>query len=206
MVRALLSEVNAESRSQSPKSEHGSGGGDAALSATTYYPRFGFIRRHRAERPESAHFRAVGHDVRVSSPEEPAERDVLSSLPRTRPQRRSAKRDGAARAGGAGAPKRPAKPRATKATAGTSTPRNAASKAAAKPASKPAGGAPKRAASAPKPPPARPQPADPPRSVEPPSRTDVLAGTVQAAGELVQAGLAVGGELVRAALSRLPRP
>jgi hypothetical protein len=139
-----------------------------------------------------AHFR---DDVRVSSPEEPVERDVLSSLPRTRPQRRSAKRDG-----GGAKPKRAA-PRRPPAKA---TPRPAAkAKAKAKTASGPA--KPRSTAQAPRPQPAS-RPSDPPRSVEPPSRTDVLAGAAEAAGELVRAGLAVGNELVRVALRRLPRP
>jgi hypothetical protein len=132
----------------------------------------------------------VRHDVGVSSPEPPgpSERDVLSSLPRTRPQRRSAKRDGGASAakrpagGGAARPPkaRPAKPAAKRATA------------------------PKAAPRASRPPIEREAP--PARSVEPPSRTDVVAGTVQAATELAQAGLNVGAELVRAVISRLPRP
>jgi hypothetical protein len=145
----------------------------------------------------SAHFRAVGDDVGVSSPEEPVERDVLSNLPRTRPQRRSAKRDGAATRRPA-APKRPAaKPKAT------ATARPRATDAAAKPKPEPRPAPAPKAAS----PPPRPSPEPTaPRSVEPPTRTDVLAGAAEAASELVKAGLAVGGELVRVALSRLPRP
>jgi hypothetical protein len=207
MVRALLSEVNDETRSQRPKSEHGVRRGGAAFSpvtchvvtTSTYYPAFGFMRPRGRRGRDSAHFRAVGHDVRVSSPEEPTERDVLSSLPRTRPQRRSAKRDGVARAGRAGAAKRSAKAGAAKPPGSTAKARTPSAKAATKPAGKPASAAPKR-------PSAQPPSAESPRSVEPPSRTDVLAGTVQAAGELVQAGLAVGGELLRVAISRLPRP
>jgi hypothetical protein len=147
--------------------------------------------------------------VGVSSTDEPRAGDVLSSLPRTRPQRRSAKRDtGAPSAGGA------AKPRATaakpKATAKPKPTPKSPPKAATKPKPRPgpqpaakAGPAPS-AAAAPKRPPAA--ATEPPRSVEPPSRTDVVAGAVQAATELAQAGLAVGNELLRAALSRLPRP
>jgi hypothetical protein len=146
--------------------------------------------------------------VGVSSPDQPPERDVLSSLPRTRPQRRSAKRD----APGAGTPAKPrratppkAKPAVASAKAASAAPKPKPTPKAkpqpqqppqrkAQPQGQPQGEAPPRST-----PP-------PPRSVEPPSRTDVLAGAVQAAGELAQAGLAVGGELVRVALSRLPRP
>jgi hypothetical protein len=141
--------------------------------------------------------------VRVSSPEEPVPRDVLSSLPRTRPQRRSSKRDGETASKGAAPTKPAAKPKAktapktraggSKSSSARATPRRVHTpKAAASPPPKPA---------------PAPQPeAAAPRSVEPPSRTDVLAGAVQAASELAQAGLAVGGELIRVALSRLPRP
>ena len=133
----------------------------------------------------------------MSSPEEPAQRDVLSSLPRTRPQRRSAKRDGPAAK--PQARRAPAKPKATARAAPKPT-RKTAPKPTAKSTPKPT------ATAAPK---ASPRPAHPPaepRSVEPPTRTDVLAGAAETATELVKAGLAVGGELVRVALSRLPRP
>ncbi len=53
--------------------------------------------------------------------------------------------------------------------------------------------------------PARRQPA-PPLKPEPPVRTDLLATTVQAAGELAEIGLAVGSRAVRGMISRLPRP
>jgi hypothetical protein len=156
--------------------------------------------------------------VRVSSPEEPAERDVLSSLPRTRPQRRSARRDATGKPARAAAPRKPAttkaktaaKPRAGAAAKPKSV---GAAKATGSAKRKPAPRAKPKAASPPPPRTAAPQGAAVPppesgaaRSVEPPSRTDVLAGAAQAAGDLVQAGLAVGGELLRVALSRLPRP
>jgi hypothetical protein len=144
--------------------------------------------------------------VRVSSPEEPGSGDVLSSLPRTRPHRRSAKRDGQTKsAGSAGQPRASAAAK-PKAVPKSKTAPKAAPKASAKPKSAPSAKAKPASSATPPPQPPRAAPTEAPRSVEPPSRTDVVAGAVQAAAELAQAGLAVGNELVRAALSRLPRP
>ena len=102
--------------------------------------------------------------------------EVLSSLPRTRPQRRSAKRD---------APQ--PKPRA------------------AKPKPRPKAAAPKARQ---KPPKARPippagfaPPAD--RQDRPaPSAPELIGTAIQAAGELAQIGLAIGGQALRSALRR----
>ena len=113
-----------------------------------------------------------------------ADDEILSSLPRTRPQRRSAKRD---------APKRPAakKPAPAKRPA-----------AKAKPAPKAQAKAKPRAATASR---------LPPRGFAPPADRDrrpapggaELIGTaIQAAGELAQIGLAVGGQALRSALRR----
>ena len=123
--------------------------------------------------------------------------EVLTSLPRTRPQRRSAKRD-AVKAKPA-AKKAPAKPRAT----------------AAKPkAAKPAAKAKPRAAR--KPPvreaPPRGLPAAgfaPPKddgATRPaPGAVELVGTAIQAAGELVQIGAAIGGQALKSALGRIGR-
>jgi hypothetical protein len=133
---------------------------------------------------------------------------VLSKLPKTRPQRSSARR-AAARNGAA------AMPKAT--PAATSAPRR---KAAAK-ARKPAAKAPPRAA--PKKPPAK-RPVAPvaPKSepvplqgfesegtrangpVPPPGGPELLATAAEIVSELTKAGLGAGERLVRDVLSRLP--
>lgn len=118
--------------------------------------------------------------------------EVLSSLPRTRPARRSPKR--AAAAGGGGSP-----PVAAKA---------AASGTGAK-AKRPAAAAPRK----PSPKAEQPTAATP----EPVPGTEAgrdgrdggggLPGTVvRAAGELAQIGLTLGTQVVRRAVERLPKP
>lgn len=146
--------------------------------------------------------------------------DVLSSLPRSRPQRRSTKRDaGRAKASGAGA----------EAPAGTTSKRTGAGKAktAAKPraatrakaAAKPKTTAKPRATAKPRraaPPKARasgevripPAGFAPPREDtgrSAPSGTELVGTVVQAAGELAQIGAAVGGQALKSVLGRLGR-
>jgi hypothetical protein len=106
------------------------------------------------------------------------DRDVFGSLPNTRPQRRSAKRD----RGGAKA--RPPARASTK----------------AKPSAQ-AGSAP----SASKIPPAG---YATPRADDDgvPRGAHLVTTAVQAAGELAQIGLAAGGRALKSALERLPRP
>jgi len=147
-----------------------------------------------------------------------SDREVLTSLPRTRPVRRSDKR--AARPGTANgdpaAPKRTAK----------RTAKNAPARADAKPRAQPAR----------KPPAPRPAPATDaatatatdadgsaaPRRKIPPAgyaaptsqapedplnaSADLVATAIQAAGELTQIGFAVGRQTLRSMLDRLPRP
>src|SRR4051794_32543558 len=123
--------------------------------------------------------------------------DVLSSLPRTRPQRRSAKRD-------AVTPKRSA--------AGNGTTAAAAPKATAA-ASKPkAAATPRKPRSAPRP---APEPRIPPAGFQPPkdqqerplpSGVELIGTAIQAAGELAQIGLAGGRQGVEGALGRAPGP
>jgi len=121
--------------------------------------------------------------IRAMASDRKAGKDVLSSLPSTRPQRRSARR------GTQGAADRPKPPRK----------RAAATRAAKapKPARAKSGAAKSGAAR-----PTRPEPA---QSL--PSGLDEVVGTaVQAAGELAQIGLSLGTQALRGATKRLPRP
>ena len=129
------------------------------------------------------------------------ERDVFGSLPNTRPQRRSAKRD---RAGTKAKAARPAaaKAKATAAKPKSAKPAAATPRAKAKPAAQPRATA---AAAAPQIPPAgyaTPRPDDDgvPRGAH------LVTTAVQAAGELAHIGLAAGGRALKSALGRLPRP
>jgi hypothetical protein len=125
-------------------------------------------------------------------------RGVLSNLPSTRPQRPSARRAAAKRAGSAAA--KPATRPAAKRAAGS------AAKRAASVSTKPA-------------PSRRSQPVEPlvpPQGfetegeitpgvpVDPPSGHELAASAVDLLGELAQAGLASGGRLLKDALARLP--
>jgi hypothetical protein len=141
----------------------------------------------------------VRHHARMSNGSEG--KDVLSSLPRSRPERRSAKRDGAK----AKAPGR-AKPKAqgARATARRPTPdaRRRKAQAALKPKPKVSGATRPSAATrrareeSVKPPPVA--PASPDR--------DVIGTALEAAGELARIGLTVGTQIVREATRRIPRP
>jgi hypothetical protein len=142
------------------------------------------------------------------------ERDVFGSLPNSRPQRRSPKRDrsgGTAKAAAAAPAK--AKAKATTAKPKTATP-TSAKPTAAKPKARPK---PRTTAKA--------RPAATPRAATPaseipragyatprpdddgvPRGADLVTTAVQAAGELAQIGLAAGGRALKSALERLPRP
>ncbi|HVL31259.1 MAG TPA: hypothetical protein VM299_03430 [Solirubrobacteraceae bacterium] len=121
-----------------------------------------------------------------------SDREVLTSLPRSRPARRSDKRA-----------RRPAPDRpAGGAPAAAATPRaSAPPKAAPKAASRRPRTAPRRSI-----PPAG-YAAPPPDAHDGPPRPPDLVGTaVQAAGELARIGFAVGRQTLRSVLDRLPRP
>ena len=124
-----------------------------------------------------------------------SDRDVLSSLPRTRPQRRSAKRDATrAKASTATKPKPKPKPKAA------SRPKT---KAPTSIRAKQARRGDNRARRMP------PSGFAPPRTTEeqrPPSGTELIGTAIQAAAELAQIGLAVGGHALRGALDRIPKP
>jgi hypothetical protein len=122
--------------------------------------------------------------------------DVFSGLPNARPQRRSAKRDRAG--GGDGARPGPKKAPPQARAAANTRPAAARGKARApRPEPQPT------AAAAPKPPPAgyaTPTDDDRPRG------TDLIGTAVQAAGELAQIGIVLGGRALKSAIQRLPRP
>jgi hypothetical protein len=120
------------------------------------------------------------------------EESVLGSLPATRPTRFGRER----RESGATATKTVAKPRAKK----------AAPKAKPAPARKPRpvrAGAPALREST-----ERARTAEPPpeSTNTPPSGTELVTTAIQAAGELAQIGLAVGGQVLRRAVDKLPKP
>ena len=129
---------------------------------------------------------------------EPPGGEVLSSLPSTRPQRRSARRGSGEKAAKPGATK--AKPKAT------SRPRAKAAgpKAGARPRAKAKGARPtairpsaatKAAGNQP-----RQRPPEAPQGIE-------LVGTaIQAAGELAQLGLQLSTKALAGAVRRIPRP
>jgi hypothetical protein len=123
--------------------------------------------------------------------------DVMSSLPRTRPQRPSRRR-----ASRGEKPKRaPAKPAAAKSSAsGAGAKRGPKTPRAASAPHKPAGVRPSDATKA-----AGTQPS-PNRPPSPPSGTDLIGTAVQAAGELAQLGLTLGTKALRDAVKRVPRP
>jgi hypothetical protein len=146
----------------------------------------------------------------------PGDRDVLTSLPNARPTRRSAKR--ASREGTAAEPAAAAKP-AAKAAKKAPAAKKATAKAPAakaKPAAKRAPAA-KKAAAKPKPSVAATEatssPPPPPSGWASPRQDpraggsgDLIGTAVQAVGEIAQIGLTYGGQALRQALSRLPKP
>ena len=130
------------------------------------------------------------------------EESVLGSLPATRPTRFGRER----RESGGTATKTVAKPRAKKAKprAKKAAPKAAAGKPA--PARKPRpvrAGAPALREST-----ERARTAEPPpeSTTSPPSGTELVTTAIQAAGELAQIGLAVGGQVLKRAVGKLPKP
>jgi hypothetical protein len=155
-------------------------------------------------------------------PKAKARRDdsgVLASLPSTRPQRIGGRRRGAAKpaAAKATAKRKPAaaKPKAKRSSgaARSGGARSATGKAKAK-----ARAVPITTAAAKKPKPVRSgasglaEPAQKsatkraPASRKPPSGTELVTTVVQAAGELAQVGLSIGGQVLKRAVERLPKP
>jgi hypothetical protein len=144
----------------------------------------------------------------------PADRDVLTSLPRSRSTRRSAKRAGKPQdAAPAVEPQPEAKtPAAAKsaATRAAAKPKPKAPatkpKPKAKPAAKAAAGTPPKAHAPTSPPPPPAGWAAPRPGRDDGGRGELLGTAVQAVGELAQIGLAYGGQALKQALSRLPKP
>ncbi len=162
---------------------------------------------------------ALSNDVHMSPPkksEPPNGQGVLSNLPRTRPQRASARRAAARKASSA--------PTATDAVAASSNGGPApkpvgapapATKRSPAPAREPAPA--KRARSSTKPKAVKPDPGPPvPRQgfecegerasgpVHPPGGTELVASAAEMIGELAKAGLSTGERLFKDVLSRLP--
>jgi hypothetical protein len=138
-----------------------------------------------------------------------SDREVLTSLPRSRPVRRSAKRGDRADAASATRSARATGTTATKPRAPKPKPKPAP---AAKPKSRPKATAPpKRAASRPAPPRKVPSagyaaPTSRADDAGASGAADLLSTTIQAAAELAQIGLTVGRQTLQSMLDRLPKP
>jgi hypothetical protein len=125
---------------------------------------------------------------------EPPEGEVLSSLPSTRPQRRSARRTGGEK------PARAAKPRPAKAKSATRSKAKATSRPRAKAkAGRPAAVRPSAATKA-----AGTQPRQ--RPPQTPQGIELVGTAIQAAGELAQLGLQLSTRALAGAVRRIPRP
>jgi hypothetical protein len=143
-----------------------------------------------------------------------SDREVLTSLPRSRPVRRSAKR--AARPASAAA----AAPKAEAAASPGSKAGKPSKAAAAKPKSRAKAQA-KATAAEPKVAPTGATAGGPPRKIPPagyaspssraeadhaPGSADIVGNAVQAATELAQIGFAVGRQALQSMIDRLPKP
>jgi hypothetical protein len=135
-----------------------------------------------------------------------ADTGVLGNLSATRPSRIGGERRGATtRPAAASAAKTAtaAKPKAT-AKAGPTAKPKAAKKKAAKPKVR------TNAGTQPKPPAAPPKgwqtPDENGRKGGPPGGAEIVTTAVQAAGEIAQLGLTVGGQILKRAAGRIPRP
>jgi hypothetical protein len=125
---------------------------------------------------------------------------VLGSLSATRPERFGRPRREVPVATVAGRGPRPAKPRPPRAKA--AAPRRAKAKRAA-----PARANKPTAVTAGCPPLERPKSAPPPpRPIGHPSGGELVTTAIQATGELARIGLTVGGQMLKRAVDRLPRP
>jgi hypothetical protein len=130
------------------------------------------------------------------------EESVLGSLPATRPTRFGGERRKTTNGKSATATKaRPAKAKPKPRAAAKPKPAPAPEPA---PGPRPVrAGSPSLAAST-----ERARTAEPPRetTTSPPSGTELVTTAIQAAGELAQIGLAVGGQILRRAVDKLPKP
>jgi hypothetical protein len=178
---------------------------------------------------------SLSNDVRVSVPSESNGRGsapldgegVLSNLPRTRPQRSSARRTAArgaptttgatteppSRNGGASAA---AKARAKTASKAPAKAKRTPAGSGARTKAKPATSSSQRARSTTKRPPSTASAEEIPRQgfetetdrargpVQPPGGAELVAGAVEIVGELAKAGFSTGERLLKDVLSRLP--
>jgi hypothetical protein len=129
------------------------------------------------------------------------EDSVLGSLPATRPTRFGAEKRKTAN--GKTASAKPRKTASVKPKKAAAAKPKAAPKAAARKPRPVRAGAPSLAESTKRARAAEP----PPRSTTtPPSGTELVTTAIKAAGELAQIGLAVGGQALRRAVDRLPKP
>jgi hypothetical protein len=135
------------------------------------------------------------------------EESVLGSLPATRQTRFGRDR----RETGGGGTATEARPKAAKPKATKARPRPKAA-ATTRPKPRPApehgprpvrAGSPSLAESTER---ARTHEGPPPATSHPPSGTELVTTAIQAAGELAQIGLAVGGQVLRRAVDKLPKP
>ncbi len=140
------------------------------------------------------------------------EANVLGSLPTTRPNRLGRHAPKRAPSAAAAKPKpakaAKAKPKAAKPKARRPAPVVAAANPAPVAKAAPARPKPVRSASAKLAAPARQADAKraPAREEKPPSGTELVTTVVQAAGELATVGLSIGGQIVKRAIERLPKP
>jgi hypothetical protein len=126
---------------------------------------------------------------------------VLGSLPSTRPARLGRRREGAS---GTATKEPPASPKATARSTPKARPETTSRTAPKKPAAR---GGPKAVRSGA---PSLKRPAevrrDPPRPASPPRGAELVTTAVKATGELAQIGFTVGGQVLKRAVKRLPRP
>ena len=154
-------------------------------------------------------------------------KSVMGNLPSTRPTRMGRRRDGEPAAGGdataktAGAKRTPAPAAAKRKPAKAAKPARATPKAVGKPATTKARAKPKATAAAAAPKPRAVRSGSPsldaakkqstaraPRkpAVEPPKGAELVTTAVQATGELAKIGLTLGGQALKRAVDRLPKP
>jgi hypothetical protein len=127
----------------------------------------------------------------------PEQRNVLGTLPATRPERLGAPRANGTKAKPA-AKRKPAaakrKPAATRVNGAAPKPRPSHGPTAVRPGSPPLQSH------------HRPEDAPPPRRIERPHGTELVTTAIRATGELAQIGLTYSGHLLKRAVDRIPRP
>jgi hypothetical protein len=128
-----------------------------------------------------------------------ASKSVMGNLSSTRPARMNRRRQTADATATKPAPKTAAKPKAAKPKPAPKATPKATTPKATKPRAV-RSGSPALKAAKEKSAPRKPEPASPPRG------TELVTTAVQAAGELAQIGLTLGGQAVKRAVRRLPKP